>query len=396
VLSRIEVPRAAIDAFELLRAAIEESLPSTQKRAKGLALDIRKLWRSLTSERDSRMAGYLSSDASLHAYARYFLPWNVLRVSSIFASRDFEGLAPSSILDLGSGPLTVPIALWLARPELRAAPIEVVCVDLSRKAMEAGARILEALAAKVDGKALAWKISLRRESAFDSSGRDHDFVCAANVFNEHFWASKETLQEKSERLAIKLSSLAAPYGRIFVMEPGDPRSGTLIVALRDALLSLGRKLLAPCPHSGPCPMPGFRMLASERAGEADAKARKGGKRPWCHTTLAIEHAPEWLSRLSRDASLEKEKLVASWLYAGPVAAQVVKPKDTIQREEGVPLRVISAPFKVRGGYGCYSCTYKGFSIFEFKEENGFRSGDRVLATELEGERDEVSGARIFE
>ena len=48
------------------------------------------------------------------------------------------------LLDGGSGPLSVPLALWLARPEWRALPIQVLAVDNAVQPMELGRDVMAA------------------------------------------------------------------------------------------------------------------------------------------------------------------------------------------------------------------------------------------------------------
>ena len=102
---------------------IQDIKPLNSKQLAFLPHDIQKLSALLTAERSSLKAGYMNNAVMLSAYTRYFMRWNLFRLTSLFAGLDttaFDFLKDGDYcLDIGSGPLTLPIALYLARPELR-------------------------------------------------------------------------------------------------------------------------------------------------------------------------------------------------------------------------------------------------------------------------------------
>jgi ribosomal protein RSM22 (predicted rRNA methylase) len=177
-----------------------------------------------------------------------------------------------AVTDLGSGPYTVPIALFLSRPDLREKRLEFRCLDRTGKVLEAGAAIFEALRAS---SACGWKLrSIRGSLGTRIEGPKAALVTAANVFNELFWDERHPASAEGARKAPFLSALAREDGTILVVEPGIPRSGEFMSALRDACLALGRQPLAPCTHTEACPLPG---------------GRRGAK--WCHFAFDTDEAP---------------------------------------------------------------------------------------------------------
>ncbi|MFZ4618242.1 MAG: hypothetical protein ACOYM2_18865, partial [Rectinemataceae bacterium] len=112
-----------------LDEAVDEASPLQARHRAALRVDIRKLWEDLTSDREYRPADYLGSPGALSAYIRYFLPWNVYRLVSILSNADFCLPDRAVIVDIGSGPLTFVISLWIARPELREVPMTIHCID---------------------------------------------------------------------------------------------------------------------------------------------------------------------------------------------------------------------------------------------------------------------------
>ena len=351
---------------------VEEVAPLPGGRRKDIRRDVLELWRELTSEKSTRQPDYIGEPAKLAAYLRYFLPWNVARLVPLLAGLDL-GLKPGyAVLDIGSGPLTVPIALWIARPDLRAMELRVECMDRVRRAMEIGIGLLEGLALR-SGQALSWKLSIRKESfsITDAAPRgDFALVTAANVFNESFWRIKGSLSDRADMLASSLGARAAAGGRIFIVEPGDPRSGAMLSALRESVILRGGEPIAPCPHRAACPMAGAFLSSAFR--DSDEDGRDAGKRlakavtakgrskaPWCHFVIDPGAAPVRLVAFSETAGLPKDRLIASWLLLRPVADE----KDANAQTPSRSVRLVSDAFRlVEGGLGRYACTRTGYSL----------------------------------
>jgi hypothetical protein len=191
-------------------------------------------------------------------------------------------------------------------------------------------------------------------------------VCAVNVYNELFWdiphSDSRALAGFAEREARRLTEIAADGASILVVEPGVPRSGEFIAFLRDALAALGRPVISPCAHDGPCPFPGGRG------------GRTGEKRKWCHFTFDTDGAPKKLRALSASAGIPKEKAVLSFLLAAgisrnaPGADADTNAIDAPSDDRRIAVRVLSDKFPVTeksapalrasgavfGRYGCCS------------------------------------------
>ena len=108
---------------------------------------IRDLSLSLTADREGGpRPGYLSDPRELAAYAWYFLPWNLLRLCRLLPGLDLTLPEDGLVCDLGTGPLTLPLALWLSRPDLRRTRLRFVCTDRSRRALDLGVRLFTEVA----------------------------------------------------------------------------------------------------------------------------------------------------------------------------------------------------------------------------------------------------------
>ena len=184
---------------------------------------------------------------------------------------------PVTIADLGSGPLTLPIALWLSRPDWRAVPLTLVCVDTVPRPMEMGRSILEHMA-KLSGEPLNWTIRLVRSPLMQSFRelRSPYLLMAGNVLNELKDKPGVSVDERMADLAVAVGRTLHPEGTALFVEPGTRLGGTLTAKLRETALEEGLTPVAPCPHLGPCPLLETR------------------ERRWCHASqLAV--APAWLA-----------------------------------------------------------------------------------------------------
>jgi len=397
LLYQFQMSEDARVALEHLQFCIEEANPLPPRKQSELRYEIRDLWRLLTMEKSQRGADYLSNPHYFSAYLRYFLPWNLVRLVSMLVELPLELSENSTILDIGSGPLTCVLALYCAKPELRKVPLNFVCIDHSPRSMEIGKVILETLAVKHMKELPPWKIQLRRASFGDSLPAKANLVIAANVFNEFFWKKKGTLTENVADLYRTTEQYCALNGSILIVEPGEPRSGGLLSAMRASALIDGDFILAPCPHSHVCPMPGIFRSGQEHLSQTFRSPRLQkpfaqessfprtnnvfltrvrmpsirAKYPWCHFSIPASYAPHWLISRSEEAGLAKEKLSFSFLFIkkrridqspaeeqGPLAES-----KTTHRKRSFACRVVSDLLPLAGGMsGRYACSSQGYTL----------------------------------
>lgn len=427
-LESLSPSSASLALLERLDEAMDEVAPLQPKHRAALRGDIRQLWEDLTSDREYRPADYLGNPASLSAYLRYFLPWNVYRLSAILSNADFCLPDRAVVVDIGAGPLTFVMALWIARPELREVPLTIYCLDRVERVMETGLAIFETLCLRNGLPIPPWKIELKKDGFGAPMPERAHLLSAANVFNEFFWKDKSSIGERAIEIARTLLTYLRQDGSLFVMEPGDPRSGAFISALRAGLIAEGASPLGPCPHAYSCPFPGiFRGLAPHEQQHHHAKGdpnvapsryhlhpvvmpKKRDKFPWCHFGVDADLAPAWLRSRSEEAGLPKDRAVLSYLWAArgvlarPVAAPVVDqhPSERERRaravNHGILVRVVSEPFSLPdGSFGQYGCSNLGYSLLRRpRDSDPFEPGDllEVQASPLQ-RNDEKSGAVIL-
>ncbi|MDR3114793.1 MAG: rRNA methyltransferase [Treponema sp.] len=363
---------------------IDQVFPLPRRFRVTLPRDVAELSRLLTRSRGERHNSYLSTKGLLSAYLRYFLPWNSYRLCRLLPGLPLHFAAGDVIIDLGSGPLTLALALWIGRPDLRQLPLEFHCLDRSTPVLDAGERLFHALVG-----ATPWIIKpIHASLGAPIYGPQARLVSALHVFNERFegipHADTRALQQAADKTSRLLSSLVSASGSILVLEPGVPWSGAWITALRSALLTRGQRPYTPCPHQGHCPY--------------QARTPK-----WCHFTFDTEDAPSALHTLSTAAGLPKERAALSFLLTGPVGKEPELPQG---EEKTLPVRILSDRFPVpyrskkreaaQTRYGRYGCSARGLVlVLEQEPRNRNKSGKLVMCT-LRGpeKRDPKTGALL--
>jgi len=343
-------------ALAALPTLLRRAMPLRPGQERELSTNIRSLSLSLTADREGGpRPGYLSDPRGLAAYAWYFLPWNLVRLCRLLPGLDLSLPEDGLVCDLGSGPLTFPLALWLSRPDLRAKRLRFVCADRSRRALDLGLRLFADLAGFDPTAADApWRLRLQRGEYWQGLVEGAHLVAMVNVANEMAGAHREPLPERMERLAGQLADALAPEGRLLLIEPGTRLGWRCLEAMRRAFVDMGLGLLAPCPHDRPCPLASGRLRA------------------WCHAVLSPHGAPDWLLALSDRAGLAKERLSLSFLLVrgGPAPA--------------LPhmARVVSSAFRLTDvpGAAVYACAANGLLVLAAPDGRPPRSGDLLPVT----------------
>ena len=331
-----------------LISLIDKVFPLPRRFRAALPNDVAELSRLFTSERGNRCLSYLGKPNILSAYLRYFLPWNVYRLCRLLPSLPLDLKDGDCIIDLGSGPLTFVIALWLSRPDLRSCSLEFLCLDRTALVLEAGKKVFSALAAReaaaekgktgenlisdgaagkdagckwnirimkgeISGKGIRCtknhkKVFIHSEKVFH--GKPAALVCAVNVFNEIFreFSSVDRIGVKNfAEQSARLLGLYGKNGHILVAEPGIPGSGEFISRLRSSFLEQGLELVSPCIHREACPFPGG-MDSWRGVHTPPFRAFKKGMYPESNT-LREQHTPSL-----QGGVVDSKKNKAKWCH----------------------------------------------------------------------------------
>ena len=328
----------------------------------------------------------MNENIQLTAYVRYYTWWNLVRLTRLFSNLPEKSFPKNDeiCLDLGSGPLTVIISLWLSRPELRKLKLTWYCLDVSSNSMALGEDLYLSIAAKTGEE--PWKI-IRVKGSFGTALKQKaSFITCANMINEMDQGAKMPPEYQTKKYFDQFNVYSTKDARFLLVEPGVPKSARTISLLRERFIKDGSSLIAPCPHYGECPMSGF-------------KAYTGSKNKWCNFAFSTEAAPKKLLKLSTSAKLPKERATLSFI-------SVVS--DDVKADSADKIRIISDGFRLpnymQGFYGCAEC---GLVLVTIPDTNNTRlpkppfvprSGDLISVKKItpdSHQKDEKSGAIII-
>lgn len=320
----LQQPKASlVKSIGRVMDAIDVTAPIPPSHKRSLPHDIRDLSLLLTEERGAMGRPYWATKNFFSAYIHYFLPWNLYRLGWLLPSLPMRLKSGSVIVDLGSGPLTLPLALWCARPDLRDIPLRFICTDMASQPMEQGLAIFSSL---TKGTSL-WKIECVKapiETAIAKLSGTVDCIMGANVLNELQPAKGQTLNDRISSIVYACSRKLTTKGTIFFVEPGTRLGGKVIIMAREAGRMLGLPVMAPCSHQERCP------LAKNIEGEAwtEGRQRPAGRQlasqanMWCHFSFPVEGAPTRLSRLTAAAKFDRRSLALSCVMMSAGAMEV--------------------------------------------------------------------------
>jgi hypothetical protein len=373
---------------ERLLALIDTLFPVPQRFHDAIPNAVQDLSRLLTSGRSALNGAYLGQPALLQAYLRYFLPWNIYRLCRLLPSLPFELVDDDLVLDLGAGPLTFPLALWITHPELRQRRLRIVCIDKNAAALKAGQKIFQAFigaAQAADGG--AWHIRTVHTSINSALAENKNarLISAVNVYNELYQqiplGDREGLRLFAQKTAALLSPKLRDDGALFIAEPGNPRGGEFIALLRASFLRNGLSPAAPCTHLNECPLPACKTVRKDNA-----------KSKWCHFVFGTGDAPRDLQKLSVKAHLKKETASLSFLLARQQADAAHNDSTVRVLSEAFPL-----PPQSGAAYGRYACSGRGLVLIAGGQRvaNGLRPGMlAVLRAEQKPRLDPKTGALV--
>ncbi|QTQ17298.1 small ribosomal subunit Rsm22 family protein [Treponema parvum] len=362
-------------------SVIQNIRPLNSRQLAKIPMQIRELSHELTDERPDRRKSYMNETVKLSSYVRYFMWWNLIRLTKLFA-----GFAPENLcledgdvcLDAGSGPLTVVTALWLSRPELRKKKLTWYCLDISQAALTLGEEIFLSIAAKTlpEPDSFPWKIiRLKGEMGLPVKQRA-SFITCANMLNEMLEYTAPSARRKSDFFVKKfcedLLNYADEKASVLLIEPGVPQSARLVSAMRKIFIDKGYEPVLPCPHAAVCPMDG----------------KRGQK--WCNFAFTTEDSPLPLLKLSADAGLPKDRAVLSFV----LVSNRFKKREN---DETDILRIVSDPIKLPDAKkGYYACSKQGMLLAIDEGERDINSGDKISTEKLPQKgaysRDKKTGA----
>lgn len=205
------------------------------------------LRRFLGPDRHALPGDYMDQASYLEAYLRYYLPLHLPELPWILEQAARFNMAPepgAKVLDLGSGPGTLSLAMAIWAKSKKIPDLEFTLMDRSKPALA----LAESLMKLVDAKAKATyaKSDLSRTSELKKITR-YDWILAGHMLNE--WGSdRKGLDHKKVFLEILMRHAMHERSVLVIVEP-PLRDPTIdLMKLRDYWVNdLGGHVMLPCP-----------------------------------------------------------------------------------------------------------------------------------------------------
>jgi ribosomal protein RSM22 (predicted rRNA methylase) len=234
--------------------------------------------------RDAGAGPIASGDEQWLGYAALMLPATYAQLHGAMAATAARtpGWAPTTLLDLGSGPgtaLWAATAQWPSLRELVAWEREPAAITLGRK-LAAGSANPTLRAARWERRDLTDDRRPTTDDAEDLQSKiqnaqrapeskihrppTYDLVVLGHVLNE---------LDPELRQAVIAAAWRLADGLLLVVEPGTPEGFAVVRAARDQLLAQGAHTLAPCAHDRACPLEGDWCHFPQRLKRPDFQRR---------------------------------------------------------------------------------------------------------------------------
>lgn len=377
-----------LKGFNLLYPALAELIPMKPNQKKELPYACKELSEYLTTDREFLSRPYWTSPRLLSAYCHYFMVWNLIRLCRLFPTLNLGTVPEKAVcLDLGSGPLTIPLALWLSRKDLRDKAITFICADIAPQPLQIGKKLFEKLR-----QALApecpWQIQAVRTPNHKAFRQIHEpvfLLTMGNVLNEGDEKKKISAFEQIQQLYGEACQALAPNGKIFAVEPGTRQGARMLQILRNIAVSeiqdfeddFGGDYSDDYADDTPPPLSfaqtntsaGFEPTDNDEAGEAPCTilspcpqdiacplARQHHRQnAWCHFNSKAPYVPKDLKELSQKAGLDKESVSLSFLLlAKNKEADILLQKEhTAHKARIISDAFILPRYKGRARYACH-------------------------------------------
>ncbi len=263
-----------------------------------------------------RRGGASNAAVNLNAYLVTRLPATYAAVLACLAELP-TGFAPQSFLDAGSGPGTASWAAIEAFPDIA----RIVMLDNNAKFLE----LAKNLSAFSSHAALKQPTTLVGDFNLAASDRTCDLVVAS-------YALAEVPLGKSTKAALALWRNCKQA--LVMIEPGTPQGFARVREARDALISIGANIVAPCTHANVCPMVG---------------------QDWCHFKVRLPRSREHLHAKNATVPFEDEKF--SYLIAS---------RESVPNQNA---RILAPPVASKPAISFKLCSENGLSLHSVARRN---------------------------
>lgn len=286
-----------------LKSIIEEM--ASQIETKKLASASRSITEKYKNESGNGKR-LVSDTAETAAYATVRMPATFGAVSSaLLWTKEHFGDEIHTILDVGAG---TGAAGWAAT-EIFDEAEKLTCIEREENMISFGSRLMDEGDFPLHYE---WK---KGDISKEIPAEKADLVTASYVLNE---LSEADCIKTAERLWSMTEKL------LVIIEPGTVTGYNNIKKLRERLVAMGGYIVAPCPHSGECPLTGT---------------------DWCHFSARISRTKLHKLLKGGDVPFEDEKFSYIAFSKVPV--------------EGAERRILRHPKNESGHIGLCLCTKSG-------------------------------------
>lgn len=271
-----------------LSAAIAAQLERRPRKA--LAESAQRLSESYRARKPTTEAIRDETDALAYALTRMPATYAAVAAALARLAAEQPDFAPKSLLDVGCGLGAAAYAATAVWPEI--GPVEMV--DRSRAFLTLAATLAAESGAAPGASATITRADITRLP--ETVGKA-DLIVLAYALTELADADLAPLAD---------ALWARTSGALVIVEPGTPRDHERLMRLRARLVEKDAAILAPCPHTRPCP-----LTAPD----------------WCHFSVRLPRSREHKLLKGADAPFEDEKfsyLVAARAGTG-AAARILAP-----------------------------------------------------------------------
>jgi len=256
----------------ILQKSIEEYLSKKVGKDWTDPVIIERLRRAIVAQKDDywkpqhkRSLQYIKGYSVL-GYLAYHFPVYFMQTEYLLALLARDGLMKKSmtILDVGTGPGVVPLAIADFYSRLDTAKADIFSIERSEEHIEAFLSLRENFVPR------GGKVSIKPPIKADIRSLDLEVLPAkidlaifSNVLNELPDATIDTRAEIVSRIAERL----APDGSILIVEPADEENATRMRSLTVALHAKGLVVTSPCSFiwGTPCTAPRCWSFKAEPA-----------------------------------------------------------------------------------------------------------------------------------